>query len=411
MLKSLSAAVDTVTVPASEVAYAPASATISLVTTPSALRDMELKWRELESHTQNHTSVFQTFDWAMAWTETHIQPTSRTTLHIVAAHDGDELVFVWPLMRTSRYGFSVLTWLTDPLGQYGDVLVRKGHCPKHWISHSIRFLQRLKDIDLLRLRHVREDSHLAQHAKQYFIDAKMTEGAPFLDLTRFADDAAYDARYTSTQRKRRKKIRKALEDMGTVSFTRLPAGSVADRAMATAIAEKNQWLEERGRFNRVFGSAGHFDFLKTLSRRRNGSVELVVTELKAGDKPVSWEVSFRHAGTHYAYLTSHMNALTDLSPGRLHMDISQRACLAEGVHSFDLMVPNDAHKQTWSSASVVTNDWYLPLSLSGRLAGTVYIRTIRPIIRKIYYGLHTETLSKLRLGRLIGPRFKPPASP
>jgi CelD/BcsL family acetyltransferase involved in cellulose biosynthesis len=411
MLKSLSVAADTAHNRSEVVAYAPASATISLVTTPAALRDMEVSWRELEGDTQSHTSVFQSFDWVMAWAETYAKPGCKDTLHVVTAFDGDELIFIWPLMRSKRYGLSILSWLTDPFGQYGDVLVRKGHCPKQWVDLSIQFLKRLNDVDLVRLRHVREDSHVAQHAKQFFIDAKMTEGAPYLDLNLFADDAAYDARYTSAQRKRRKKIRKSLENLGEVSFERLPAGSTADVAMASAINEKNQWLKERGRFNRVLGCAGHLDFLKALSRRRGGTVELVVTELKAGGKPISWEIGFRHQGTHYAYITSHVNAHTDLSPGRLHMDLSQRACLADGLKAFDLMVPNDAHKETWSSATAITNDCYLPLSWPGRLAGRVFLRTLRPIIRKIYYGLSADMLSKLGLGRLFGPKLKPPTTP
>jgi CelD/BcsL family acetyltransferase involved in cellulose biosynthesis len=47
---------------------------------------------------------------------------------------------------------------------------------------------------------------------------------------------------------------------------------------------------------------------------------MVVTELRAGDRPVSWEISFRYGGTHFAYITSHACDLTDLSPGRLHFD-------------------------------------------------------------------------------------------
>jgi CelD/BcsL family acetyltransferase involved in cellulose biosynthesis len=404
MLKALSATADILKVKPSDVVQVHAAATISLVSTPAALRDMEEKWRALETNTQNHTSVFQSFDWIMAWTETYISAASRTTLHIVAAYDGDELVFVWPLMRQTRFGFSVLSWLTDPFGQYGDVLVRKGYCPKQWIELSIRFLNRLKDVDLLRLRHVREDSHMATHAKHLFIDAKMEEGAPWLDLTRFADEAAYDARYTSAQRKRRKKIRKSLEDLGPVTFTILSPGVVADQAMTTAISEKNRWLAERGRFNRVLGCPGHLAFLKTLSRKLNGSVSLVVTELKAADKPISWEIGFRHTGTHYAYITSHMNIHTQLSPGRLHMDLSQRACLAADMKIFDLMVPNDAHKETWSSASALTHDYYLPVSLAGRIIGSGYIRTIRPVIRKFYYSLNATALRRLKLGRLVGPR-------
>ncbi len=366
-------------------ADAAAPVSLTVITSMTTLQSMESQWRDLEQDVQSHTSVFQSFDWIMAWAETYLTPNGHASLHILAGYEDDRLVFVWPLMRTRQTGFAILTWLTEPFGQYGDVLCRKGQSPDVWLKGSIAFLKRLRDVDILRLRHVRADSHMATFGKSLFKDAKLPEKAPFLDLTAFATEADYDARYSQVQRKRRKKIRKALEARGDVQFERLPTGSLADTAMQQAIGEKNAWLKERGRINRVLGCPNHLQFLKLLSRRRGGTVEVVVTELKAGNAPISWEVGFRHNGQHFGYITSHVNALTDLSPGRLHMDLSQRACLADGMTKFDLMVPNDAHKESWSSAAVDTNDYYLPLSTAGAALGYVYIRTLRPIIRNAYY--------------------------
>jgi CelD/BcsL family acetyltransferase involved in cellulose biosynthesis len=278
-------------------------------------------------------------------------------------------------------------------------MCRAGHSPRKWMESSIAFLKRLRDVDILRLRHVRADSHLISHCANLFKDAKAHDKAPFLDLQQFATDADYDARYTSVQRKRRKKIRKAIEEIGEVKFARLPVGSLADVAIQSAISEKNAWLSERGRMNRVLNCPLHPTFLKSLSRRLGGTVEVVVTELTAGGKPVSWEVGFRHRNKHYGYITSHVNALTDLSPGRLHMDLSQRACLADGMTQFDLMVPNDVHKESWSSATVDTNDYYLPLSIKGAAFGHVYIRTLRPMLRNLYYKLTSKKFNVLTLLR------------
>lgn len=395
MFKSLSADATTTSLGAVLNNTSMSAAPLSLLTTVQALRDLEGKWRDLEDNLQNHGSVFQSFDWVMAWAETYVTEGSGITLHVFAGYDKDQLVFLWPLMRTRQMGLSTLSWLTEPFGQYGDVMCRKGHCPKQWVESALTVLRRLKDVDLLRLRHVRADSHMGVYAKQFFHNARVPEKAPFLDLIAFGNEEAYDARYTSTQRKRRKKIRKAIEEHGPVTFKRLPMGSLADVAMARAIDEKNTWLHERGRINRVLGCPDHVNFLKALSRRHKGSVQVIVTELKAGDKSVSWEVGFRHRNTHYGYITSHLNALTDLSPGRLHMDQSQRACVNDGIAVFDLMVPNDAHKESWSSNTVDTNDYYLPLSLLGAGLGHGYIRTVRPLLRTIYYRMEASGLRKL----------------
>lgn len=385
------------TVSAAHVADIPTTAHISLVTTLPGLLALESGWRALERNAITPTSVFQSFDWISAWSKTYCQGENGQLLHVIAGYDKNRLVFIWPLMVQKARGLRVLCWLTEPFGQYGDVICAKGEKPGLWVGNTLRFLRRLKGIDLLRLRHVRDDSTLKLAASADLVDAKFNERAPYLDLTAFASEADYENRYTGAQRKRRKKIRKHLEEFGPVSFTRLPLGSLSDAAITTALSEKNKWLAERGRLNRILGCPGHLEFLKTLSRALPQGLDMIVTELRAGDRPVSWEISFRYGNTHFAYITSHACDLTDLSPGRLHFDYSQRDCLAAGIDRFDLMVPYDAHKESWSSACMPTKDYFLPLTLSGRIAGNIYLRHIRPAMRSVYYALPKSVL------RLINP--------
>jgi CelD/BcsL family acetyltransferase involved in cellulose biosynthesis len=369
------------------------SSRLSVISTREQLRALQKDWRNLEQSNQIETNLFCSFDWCMAWSETYAGKDGprQARPQLVTGYDEEKLVFVFPLMLTRQLGINLLTWLTDPFGQYGDVLCQKGQNAKVWINAAVGLLSRLKGIDLVYLRHIREDSIIAREAGELFIDARVPEEAPYLDLKQFKSEEEYDARYTSVQRKRRKKIRKALEKFGPVTFSRLSSGTDADEAMRLALAEKNAWLAERGRMNRVLSCPQHLQFLKTLSRN-TGSVQLVLSELKAGDKPVSWEIGFRHSTKHYGYVTSHLNSLTDLSPGRLHMDLSQRMCLADGMEKFDLMVPNDAHKESWSSAKTMTNDVFLPVSARGRIVGYVYLRTLRPLLRSLYYYLEPTAL-------------------
>jgi CelD/BcsL family acetyltransferase involved in cellulose biosynthesis len=63
---------------------------------------------------------------------------------------------------------------------------------------------------------------------------------------------------------------------------------------------------------------------------------------------VSHELGLRYRGRHCAFITGHDPELTNLSPARLHMDRSQRQALADGVSTFDLMVPGDPYKSSWS---------------------------------------------------------------
>lgn len=378
------------------VADLPFGGILTLITTPAHLGALSDQWQNLEHNSATTPTIFQSFAWIKNWSDHYAQPNCQNQIHIVAGFLNNTLVFALPLMKSCHMGVSTLNWVTDPLGQYGDVLCAKDQNLTKWMSASLRFINRLKGIDIIRLRHVRQNSNIENFASEHFVDAKLHEQAPYLDLTPFKSDADYDARYNSQQRKRRKKIRSKLEEMGVVEFKTLKPGSDNDQAMAEAIREKNEWLSERGRFNRVMGCPRHVQFLKSLSRSTAKNFEFVTTELSAGGKPVSWEIGFNYNGTHFAYITSHVNALTDQSPGRLHMDLSQRLALSAGQERFDLMVPNDNHKESWCSDKVNTKDYFYATSWRGKLYGHFYLSVIRPAIRDTYYKLPQRILKLLQ---------------
>jgi hypothetical protein len=78
------------------------------------------------------------------------------------------------------------------------------------------------------------------------------------------------------------------------------------------------------------------------------------------------------------------------------MDQSQRLSLADGMKKFDLMVPNDPHKDSWCSGKVDVNDYYRAFTAKGRLFGAAYLSWLRPLMRKVYYNLPPKALAALR---------------
>lgn len=374
----------------------PLGATLSAVATVDAFLALETDWRRLEARAAD-TSVFQSFDWLAAWATTYARQPDHPGIYIATGWHNGQLGFALPLMKSSIGPLTVLRWMSEPLSQYGDALVAKDHSAEAWLSAALQLIRKDSRADALRLRHVRDDAAAASFLQAQFRDANTNEQAPWLDLTAFAGEAAYDARYTSNQRKRRKKIRKALEDdLGPVAFAMLEPGPEQDQAIAEAVAEKCVWLDDRGRQNRALCVVQTVAFLKNLSRRSSGRMKMVVSRMTAGGRPVSWEVGLRCGRTHFGFITSHVTALTDYSPGRLHMDQSQRQALRDGMAAFDLMVPNDAHKESWSSARMETRDYHLPLSNLGRLYGLGYLETARPLLRKAYYRMPAQMLKLLK---------------
>ncbi|HEY4995337.1 MAG TPA: GNAT family N-acetyltransferase [Aestuariivirga sp.] len=381
--------------PATDANGLPLGAQISLITNPLALMHLAKAWRELEQTCHIPPTVFQSYDWVKTWADIHLTAQANEKLFIIVGHLNNRLVYVMPLSLSKRRGLRMLTWLTQPIAQYGDILCDKSIDAAKWTEAAINFIKQQNHVDLIRLRHVRATSNIGAYAAAHLYDAKLHEQAPTMDLTRFATEAAYDARYDGDQRRRRRRIRAKIEKLGVVAYETLGAAEVSSN-IDQALEEKRKWLAERGRYNCVFSHSTHAEFLKAMARQQISSIETVTTRLSAGDRPVTWEIGFVYQGTQYQYLTSHMADLTDLSPSRLAFDLSQRQALRNGVKNYDLMVPYDPHKESWATRCEPVNDFYLPLTASGAFYGHVYVGTLRPMLRKAYKALPQSVLRRLQ---------------
>ena len=369
----------------SESLTAPLTGHLSMVTTIAALEQLSADWRDLHSACAHPHGVFQSADWCLIWARIYARPELGIEPCVITGYQDGALVFLWPLMKVKHGPLTILRWLSDPFAQYGDVVVRPGTDARPWCRGAMDLLRQLKGIDCLRLRHVREDSAVHPFLAEHFHEDGEADTAPFLDLTAYPTEAEYDKRYTREQRKRRGKIKKSLSAMGAVDFQMLPPGSLMDRAMDQAVVQKRQWLDERGLYSKPLHCPYLEPFLRELSRNAGGAVSLVTSCLKAGDRPVSWEIGLRCGKSHFGFITAHDTSLTDASPARLHMDMSQRQAIRDGMGIFDLMIPGDPHKQSWSNGRMTVREYHAPLSLAGRLYGFGYLSLLRPLARRFYY--------------------------
>ena len=373
----------------------PHGAQLRLISTTKGLAHIGSAWRALEQNCHVPPTVFQSYDWLKCWAVTHVAPESNVQIFFVVGFIGNRLVYAMPLTLWQTHGARMLTWASQPIGQYGDVLCDKSVNLAQWTNAALNFIRQQKQADLLRLRHVRATSNIGPHAKQNFHDGKLYERAPAMDLTRFANEAEYDARYSPEQRHRRKRIRAKIEKIGALNFEIIGQNKVA-ATIDQALHEKLKWLTQRGRYSSALHCPNHASFLKALASQPTETLQTITAQLSAGDQPISWELGFIYQGTQYLYLTSHMAHLTDLSPGRLTFDLSQRQALRQGLKSYDLMIPYDPHKESWATQTESVNDFYLPLNIYGAFYGHFYFGWLRPILRKIYLGLPMGKLKVLQ---------------
>jgi CelD/BcsL family acetyltransferase involved in cellulose biosynthesis len=303
-----------------------------------------------------------------------------------------------------RYSLNVtvITWLSDPYGQYGDVITSlRGPALDDALATALAAISR-EGADLVRLKFVREDALIAPFLRRHFRQTGEAYGAPWLDLAPYATPDDLEKRYTRTQRRRRRKIYKKLEKhLGAgLCFRRVTDLGEMRAAIPVLLENKREWLRQRGLVSRAIFHDRAEEFLLSLVTEmgaRDEGAECILTVLEAGGRQLSWELGFRWKGRHYAYLTAHRPELTDFSIGRLHMHLAQRLAVADGMRVFDLLVPAAPHKKSWSSDIAPVRNHFLPLTVRGRLLGQAYLCHLRPMIRDIYHRLPAGVRSFLHL--------------
>jgi CelD/BcsL family acetyltransferase involved in cellulose biosynthesis len=372
---------------------------VACITTLEGLHGLRSAWQRLEQADGRNTTAFQSYDWCAAWADAFVPSSAKIELCIVTLQHLGEPVCILPGMICIENGPRIFRALSQPYAQYSDIL-----CHPNWRTPAVLdalhdALKTMASIDVIYLRHVREDSFAHQFATRHMQPTGYSEAAPAMELSAFASEQDYLARYTKVQRRRRKKIANAIEKLGPLSFTSHTRSETFDNLLDNIIGHKQSWIAERGLYSTPLNDARLLTFLRLLSRREAPRLVPVITSLTAGGRPVSHELGLRYRGRHCAFITGHDPELTNLSPARLHMDRSQRQALADGVSTFDLMVPGDPYKSSWSCRSVAVADHASPLTARGKLHCATYIRLLRPIARKLY--LHTPAALRQRAMSLL----------
>ena len=365
---------------------APDSLRIGVLHSFEDIKAFESQWRKLEETAAKPSNVFQSYDWCLNWAQTCTVDNDCYGINIVTISRNDECLLIWPMMTTCVGPICVLRWLSDPFSQYGDVLVANNNEKNNLLELAWQELKSHPSADSIRLRHVRHDANVHDFLASYAKNDGSCDYAPYLEIDKFPTQAAYDTRYTKSQRRRRKRIRTALARNGEINFSHANKGSRFDHSLNRAIAEKRHWLNQRGLHSKPVQSTELVSFFHALAE--NGkTLKPLASQLSAGEREISYEIGLRYKNQHFGYLTAHDRQLTDTSPARLHMDLSQRLAIDDGMNAFDLMVPADPHKKTWSSARIETADYFIAINTRGALYTLVYLQVLRPVVRTVYKAL------------------------
>jgi CelD/BcsL family acetyltransferase involved in cellulose biosynthesis len=367
-------------------AAAPAAqpVTLDLVTTRAGFEALEGPWNALFARAGRDTQVFQTYNWLWHWTN-HFLPAPGMPgpeLSIVTARAGDRLVMVWPLVLDRVGPVKRLSWMGEPVSQYGDVLIDDVPDASALLRAAWDFVIERTGAGVLQLRKVREDSAIAPLLAEMGAAVTTELKAPYLNLASAPSFAEYEKRYSSGARRNRKRQRRRLEERGAVALSWHTEGAEAETLTAEAFRLKMLWLHQRGIVSPALADPRTARFFTDATRAETHPAGCHVLSLSCGGRPVALEIGVRAKGRTAIHVIAYDLDFEKTGAGSLLMEDSIRRACDDGLATFDLLAPGDGYKLEWADDAVTVRDWAAPVSLLGHAYATVYLGFVRTALKR-----------------------------
>ncbi|MCB1520327.1 MAG: GNAT family N-acetyltransferase [Hyphomicrobiaceae bacterium] len=344
-----------------------------------ALEAIEDEWNELFARAGRSIHVFQTFNWVWHWCRHFIDDRNRGTpaIHIVIARRQGKLILIWPMVRERVHGLMRLSFLGEPVSQYGDLLIDDIADGARVLDRAWTFVCGDAGADTIHLRKVRRDSNIAPLLASVGARTTETLAAPYLDLTSAPDFAAYEKRYSPKARKNRQRQMRRFESRAPASVGIFTGGRRARELSDTAILMKRAWLKDKGLVSTALGDPRTLAFFADAAEANVRPVGCTVIAFETRGEPAAIEVAFDCKGRRVVHILVYALKFMPLGPGQLLVESSIAASYDRGIEVYDLMSPADAYKLDWADASIEVNDWAIGMTAPGRAYVHVYLGFLR----------------------------------
>jgi CelD/BcsL family acetyltransferase involved in cellulose biosynthesis len=352
----------------------------ALISDQAGIAALEADWSALFERAGCGTQVFQTFSWNWQWCHHYVWNEPRPAEHgavVVTARRHGRLVMVWPLAMERVSGLRQLSWMGEPVSQYGDILADTDSVDDAALAAAWTFIVKSLQPDVVRFRRVRADAVIAPLLQRLSSLQTVINEAPYLDLSADVDMAAYEQRHSSKARKNRRRLIRRLEEQGVVAFAVLAGRPEAGDAAARAVELKQDWLRDRGLLSPAVADPrfGKFMAAVAASTQHNAGVQVSVMTLNNVAIGVQiWVLAKQRLALHVIVydLTYEKSGV-----GVLHLENMVATAFDRGITVVDMLAPKAQYKLDWADGVVAVIDHAVPVSVVGRLYAHVYLGFVR----------------------------------
>lgn len=358
--------------------------TLHLVHDRAGFNALEAEWTDLFKRAGRPEQMFQSFGWLWHWCN-HFLPRHgrRPTLAVVTGHRDGRLVLACPFLLTRSGGLMTLSFMGDPVSQYGDVLLEDGPEAQHDLAAGFDFLIKQANVDVVHLRKVRADAAIAPLLRARGVTFTDVQKAPFVSFDGATDYAAFEQRYGKAARKNRKRQLRRLQDTGATSFERYAAGPAASDAAHVALTLKRDWLRQRGLVSPAVVDARTTGFFRDCASGRGPATGVEVGAVMSNGAVAAIEIAIQCKDRVALHLIAYDPRFEKTGAGALLMEDSIRRACQSGKAVLDLLAPGAAYKFEWADRSVDVGDCAFGLGTAGKVYACLYLTRVRPAAKAL----------------------------
>jgi CelD/BcsL family acetyltransferase involved in cellulose biosynthesis len=349
---------------------------IEIVSTRAGFDALETQWNALFERAARADQVFQNFNWLWHWANHFLN--DKTELRVVTGWRDGRLAMVWPLVATKKLGITRLSWMGEPVSQYGDALVEAGPAAKAMMKLGWDQASRC-GADFVLLRKTRASSVAAS-----IIAPAMpcrTEAASVLDFKDATDFDDVLSRLSSRERSSRRRLKRRLLEKGAIVFRDSEDEKEKRALVKQAFELKRKWLVRRGRYSPTIESEATLSFFLDAASSVERPIGMPINAIYCDGQAIGIAFSLSCKDETVGYLIAHDTDFEKQGIGVLLVEHTLRSSFERNSQRFDMLAPRDAYKTEWSNDIVPVCDWILPLTTRGRLYAQFHVSALQRLLR------------------------------
>jgi CelD/BcsL family acetyltransferase involved in cellulose biosynthesis len=336
----------------------------------AALEALEPEWTALFARHGLPHQVFQDFAWLSIWSQHYHDADAR--LAIVTGRIDGALALVWPLVIRGRPGFRVLSFMGEPVSQYGDALLDPALSDDD-LDAAFDFMRALP-VEVLAFNKVRDDAAIAPLLRRRLGAPANPQQAPYIDFTGAACPKSFEMRYSGKLRSSRRRHLRRLEELGPVRFAHYGPSPEASALVPIALGFKREWARRGGALGRAIEDPRFEQFFIAAAGGAGPCPSLRVSAVTCGETIAGVEISVACKGHLFGHVLAPNPAFEKPGIGGILAGRSIVSALEQGFEVYDTLAPADAYKRDWTTTAIGLGDYVAGRGPLGALYVGLWLR-------------------------------------